>query len=62
MTPEDQQQVFVPFFRADNVRTVPGHGIGLPLTAKIMELHGGSIHVRSRLHEGTEVELILPAA
>ncbi|UOR03693.1 HAMP domain-containing histidine kinase [Hymenobacter aerilatus] len=62
MTLEDQQQVFVPFFRAENVRTVPGHGIGLPLTAKIMELHGGSIQVRSRLHEGTEVELILPVS
>ncbi|UYZ60791.1 sensor histidine kinase [Hymenobacter latericus] len=56
----DRQQVFVPFFRADNARGVPGHGIGLPLTHQIMALHGGSIQVESQLGEGTKVVLELP--
>ncbi|KUG07192.1 sensor histidine kinase [Solirubrum puertoriconensis] len=56
----DRQQVFVPFFRADNARGVPGHGIGLPLTHQIMLLHGGSIGVASKLGEGTQVTLELP--
>ena len=60
MSEADRQQVFVPFFRADNARGVPGHGIGLPLTHKIMELHGGSIHVESQLGQGTRVTLELP--
>jgi len=60
MSEADRQQVFTPFFRADNVRAVPGHGIGLPLTAKIMELHGGSVRVESTLGEGTHVWLTLP--
>jgi signal transduction histidine kinase len=60
MSEADRQQVFVPFFRADAVRTVPGHGIGLPLTAKIMALHGGSVRVDSELGAGTQVTLRLP--
>ncbi|UOQ50816.1 sensor histidine kinase [Hymenobacter cellulosivorans] len=60
MTEADRQQVFVPFFRAEAIRTVPGHGIGLPLTAKIMALHGGSIRVDSELGAGTQVTLRLP--
>jgi signal transduction histidine kinase len=62
MSEADRQQVFVPFFRADNARGVPGHGIGLPLTHKIMELHGGSIQVQSELGQGTAVMLELPRA
>jgi signal transduction histidine kinase len=62
MTDSDRRQVFVPFFRADAVRNVPGHGIGLPLTAKIMELHGGEVRVESELGHGTTVVLDLPAA
>lgn len=62
MTEADRQQVFVPFFRAEAVRTVPGHGIGLPLTAKIMELHEGEIIVESELGQGTVVTLMLPTA
>jgi signal transduction histidine kinase len=60
MNEADRQQVFVPFFRAETVRNVPGHGIGLPLTAKIMELHGGSVEVESQLHVGTRVRLTWP--
>ncbi|GGG32946.1 sensor histidine kinase [Hymenobacter glacieicola] len=62
MSEADRQQVFVPFFRAEAVRNVPGHGIGLPLTAKIMELHGGIIGIESHLNHGTAVTLDLPAA
>ncbi|SHK89298.1 sensor histidine kinase [Hymenobacter psychrotolerans] len=61
MTEADRQQVFVPFFRAEAIRTVPGHGIGLPLTSKIMALHGGTIRVESELGHGTQVWLHWPA-
>ena len=61
MSEADRQQVFVPFFRAEAVRTVPGHGIGLPLTSKIMTLHSGSVRVESVLGQGTQVWLEWPA-
>ncbi|RDC63926.1 HAMP domain-containing sensor histidine kinase [Adhaeribacter pallidiroseus] len=57
---EDIKHVFVPFFRADNVRDISGHGIGLPLAEKIIKLHQGSIKVYSSLHVGTEVFISLP--
>ncbi|WP_223284640.1 sensor histidine kinase [Hymenobacter qilianensis] len=62
MNEADRQQVFVPFFRAETVRNVPGHGIGLPLTAKIMGLHCGSVQVESQLNIGTRVILEWPIA
>ncbi|WP_205503346.1 sensor histidine kinase [Rufibacter psychrotolerans] len=60
MAPEDVRKVFVPFFRAENVREISGHGIGLPLAEKIIQLHRGTIAVRSQLNEGTEVSITLP--
>ena len=56
----DLQQVFVPFFRASSSRTVPGHGIGLPLTARIMALHGGTVRLESAPGQGTQVWLEWP--
>ncbi len=56
----DLQQVFVPFFRAAAVRGLPGHGIGLPLTAQIMALHGGVVRVASQPGQGTKVRLEWP--
>ena len=56
----DLQQVFVPFFRAAAARVVPGHGIGLPLAARIMALHGGTVRVESAPGQGTQVWLEWP--
>jgi signal transduction histidine kinase len=56
----DLQQVFVPFFRAASARKVPGHGIGLPLAARIMALHGGTVRVESEAGHGTQVWLEWP--
>ncbi len=58
----DLEQVFVPFFRAAAARAVPGHGIGLPLTARIMALHGGLVQLASEPGRGTRVWLEWPAA
>ena len=59
MTQEDLKKVFVPFWRADNVRDISGHGIGLPLAEKIIKLHKGSIQINSQLGIGTEVNITL---
>jgi signal transduction histidine kinase len=59
---DDLKHVFVPFFRAYNVRNITGHGIGLPLTERILKLHRGTISVNSIIHEGTEVVVSLPQA
>lgn len=51
-----------PFHRANNARKIDGIGIGIPLTAKIIELHGGSLLFKSQLDRGTEVQITLPLA
>ena len=60
MTESDLKKIFVPFWRADNVRNISGHGIGLPLAEKIVKLHKGNIQVNSELSVGTEVTVTIP--
>jgi two-component system, cell cycle sensor histidine kinase PleC len=38
-----------------------GSGLGLPIVKGLVDLHGGQFHLRSKLREGTEVVVILPA-
>jgi len=61
MTESDLKKIFVPFWRADNVRDISGHGIGLPLAEKIVRLHKGNIQVYSQLDVGTEVIITMSA-
>jgi two-component system cell cycle sensor histidine kinase PleC len=37
-----------------------GSGLGLPIVKGLVELHGGSFTIKSRVREGTEVIVILP--
>jgi signal transduction histidine kinase len=37
-----------------------GTGLGLPITGRIIEAHGGEVDVRSRTGEGTTVSLFIP--
>lgn len=49
----DMEKVFVPFFTTKE----NGNGIGLSLSKQIMRLHGGSIMIKSKEKEGTQVIL-----
>lgn len=53
----DLQHIWEPFYRADNARTFQGHGLGLSLTYKILELHRAKIEVKSALNQGTCMNL-----
>jgi len=55
--PEDLERVFEPFFS----RKEAGIGMGLPLSRRIVEQHGGRLELSSELGEGTQVSLLLPA-
>jgi PAS domain S-box-containing protein len=50
------QDIFKPFFTTK----MRGTGLGLSLCKKIMDAHGGTISIKSKLGEGTTVELTLP--
>jgi len=53
-------QIFEPFKRGSNSRNTKGHGVGLSLTRRIVQLHKGEINVVSSEIEGTTFTLLLP--
>jgi len=56
----DVPHLFTAFHRGGNVGEVPGSGLGLGIVKRGVELHGGTIGIRSRLGEGTTVTVRLP--
>ncbi|RKH40880.1 sensor histidine kinase [Corallococcus llansteffanensis] len=54
MSPEELQGLFVPFQRAGNAKQrAPGVGLGLSVSRRIIEAHGGRIEVESRPGQGS---------
>ena len=61
--PEKQHDlIFKRFTRGTNVsnKGIPGTGIGLMLSKKIVELHRGEIHLESKENIGSKFTIILP--
>ncbi len=60
---ENMEKIFEGFFRVDTPysRVIEGTGLGLPLSKKLVELHGGKFSVESQgLNKGTLVRFTLP--
>jgi signal transduction histidine kinase len=53
----DQQRLFEPFYRGQNVEVVRGTGIGLSIVKEIVDLHHGTITIDSALGQGTTVTI-----
>jgi two-component system sensor histidine kinase CpxA len=61
--PESElKRIFEPFYRTDKSRDhrQDGQGIGLAITTRVMELHGGSVTAANRAQGGLEIALELP--
>ena len=54
--PHVQQQLFNPFFTTKD----GGTGLGLPISLRIIEEHGGTIEVQTRAGEGSTFRVLLP--
>ncbi|MCC8034378.1 MAG: HAMP domain-containing histidine kinase [Rikenellaceae bacterium] len=53
-------RIFDVFYRGSSQGSAKGHGIGMTLAKTIIELHGGTIEVRSEQGEGTVFIVSLP--
>lgn len=57
---EDISHLFSAFHRGKNVGILPGTGLGLSIVKNCIDIHNGSIHVRSQINVGTEFTVVLP--
>ncbi|MBW4679202.1 MAG: CHASE3 domain-containing protein [Microcoleus vaginatus WJT46-NPBG5] len=57
---KDQQRLFELFHRGENVGKVSGAGLGLAVVKKCVELHGGSLTMRSEEGAGTTFTVTIP--
>jgi signal transduction histidine kinase len=62
MTPEELARALEPFGQAQSTTTkrYEGTGLGLPITRRLVELHGGRLEFETQPGQGTLVRILLP--
>jgi two-component system, OmpR family, sensor kinase len=60
--PASLERIFEPFFCVAKARDREsgGYGIGLAITARVIALHGGSVHACNHVDGGLQVDILLP--
>jgi signal transduction histidine kinase len=61
---EEFEKIFQKFYQIEESFTgqVEGAGLGLALVKRLVEAHGGSIHIESKIGEGSIFSVTIPAA
>ncbi len=54
-----QKRIFEKFYQVDSSHATEGNGLGLAIVKKIVELHGGTISVESKVGEGSSFKVKL---
>jgi signal transduction histidine kinase len=56
----EQERLFKPFFRGNNVENIAGTGLGLAIVQRCVETHRGQVEVSSQMGVGTTFTVTLP--
>jgi signal transduction histidine kinase len=63
ISPNEQEAIFEEFHQASSTKDLAaGAGLGLTITRKLVQIHGGSIRVESELGKGSRFLVSLPVA
>jgi two-component system, OmpR family, sensor kinase len=57
---EEASLLFRPFYRGTNAIHANGHGLGLTIVRRVMQVHGGEVDARNGKDDGLEVTMRLP--
>ncbi|MFN3852293.1 MAG: sensor histidine kinase [Spirosomataceae bacterium] len=57
---EEISKIFEPFYRTQNAAIYKGHGIGLSICRRIIDMHKGKIEVKSEVGQGSIFTVLLP--
>jgi signal transduction histidine kinase len=60
IAPDDLERIFEDFEQTSSGKQVEGTGLGLPLSRKLVELHGGRLWVDSEVGRGSTFRFTLP--
>lgn len=60
MSAKDRAHVFEPYYRVSGISRYEGLGLGLTISKRIVELHGGKIWVESKPGKGSAFSFSIP--
>jgi signal transduction histidine kinase len=56
----EQSKLFTSFYRASNIKNIPGTGLGLIVVKHFLDLHQAKINFKSQIDKGTEFIVVIP--
>jgi K+-sensing histidine kinase KdpD len=54
---DELEKIFHPFYKAPNVKNIPGTGLGLTIVHSLVKILSGSIQISSEIAKGTTIQI-----
>jgi signal transduction histidine kinase len=60
--PDELESIFEPFYRGKKSGGQSGYGLGLAMTRRVIQAHGGKVTASNRAEGGLAIAIVLPVA